>query len=123
MGFGPCQRFPLPCQKWKAPKQKVRPGQRLASSKAPQKLKGVTRQRAFEYTNACTRARILYQRGGGGHLKALRKIVDEMDTGDLDKDHIYRILTRGNRLTDALWQKDELVKTWLKNSTGGSANG
>ena len=72
----------------------------------------MTEARAKEYEKACTKARVLYIREGGGSFAKLFDIIQTMDTGTLNKGKIYRILTLNGRTVNSLCQKDELVRAW-----------
>lgn len=72
----------------------------------------MTKRRAKEYENACTKARVLYIRAGGGSFAKLFDIIQNMDTGTLNKGKIYRLLTLNGRTVNALCQRDELVRAW-----------
>ena len=72
----------------------------------------MTEARAKEYQDACTEARVLYIREGGGSFAKLFDIIQNMDTGTLNKGKIYRLLTLNGRTVNALCQRDELVKAW-----------
>jgi hypothetical protein len=72
----------------------------------------MTEARAKEYQDACTEARVLYIQAGGGSYAKLKEIIDNMNTGTLNKAKIYRLLTLDGRTVNALCQKDELVRAW-----------
>ena len=72
----------------------------------------MTKARAKEYQDACTEARVLYIRAGGGSFAKLFDIIENMDTGTLSKAKIYRLLTLNGRTVSALCQNDELVRAW-----------
>ena len=72
----------------------------------------MTEARAKEYQDACTAARVLYIRAGGGSFAKLFDIIENMDTGTLNKGKIYRLLTLNGRTVNSLCQNDELVRAW-----------
>ena len=74
--------------------------------------RAMTKARAKEYQDACTKARVLYIHAGGGSFAGLFDIIQKMDTGTLNKDKIYRLLTLNGRTVNSLCQKDELVRAW-----------